>query len=95
MSTGIYREGILGLEEVPQKHIDAWCAECQFPIEKPKCQAKENIQRCWNEVGTIAHVWHLLHECPFAHLGQDCRCNDFKSVRDAFVSLGLTYHETK
>ena len=93
MGTGIFRKGILGEEQVPQKDIDFWCSQCQFPLEGVKCQTLENIQRCWNEAGSVAGVWHLLHECPFAHVGQKCRCNDFKTHQEAYASVGLVYRE--
>lgn len=93
MGTGIYREGILGKKEVPQRDIDFWCALCQFPIGKEKCTEKVDIQRCWNEIGSVAGVWHRLHECPFTHKGQKCRCNDFKNMKEAFAAVGLKYME--
>ena len=95
MGTGIYRVGILGEEEVPQKDIDFWCSLCQFPPDGVKCQTRESIQQCWNEIGAVASVWHLLHECPFTHVGQKCRCNDFKTSQEAFASVGLVYQVPK
>ena len=91
MSTGIYREAIFGHVEVPQNDIDYWCGQCQFPIGPERCQTKKRIQQCWDQLGASARYWHILHECPFAHLGQECRCNDFISVEAAFISLGLKY----
>ena len=96
MATGVYRAGILGEEEVPQKDIDFWCGLCQFPIASDgKCQAKAQIQQCWNEIGAVASVWHRLHECPFTHVVQKCRCNDFKTLQEAFASVGLVYQVPK
>lgn len=101
MSTGIFKWNMLGqLEEVEQKYIDHWCGQCQFPYGEGKCQTKELIQRCWFEhqamaatlnVESEAHVWHLQHECPFIHKGLACRCNDFKTVEQAFAALGMEY----
>ena len=93
MGTGIYHEVIPGiLEEVKQENIDFWCSQCQFPLDYIKCQTMESIQQCWNEIGTKAGAWHLIHECPFTHVGRKCRCNDFKTRQEAFLSVGLVYH---
>jgi len=92
VSTGIFRRNVVGeLEEVKQKHIDFWCKTCQFPYGEGKCQDKALIQKCWDASGSVAHNWHLQHECPFAHQGQTCRCNDFKTIEDAFLAAGLEY----
>lgn len=101
MGTEIFKRNIFGeLEEVPQKYIDAWCKQCQFPYGVEKCQSRELIQRCWFELQAIAwtlkvdseaHIWHLLHECPFIHKGEPCRCDDFRTIEDAFQSAGLEY----
>ena len=102
MSSGIFKHNVFGeLEEVKQEHIDAWCEQCQFPYSEPRrCQGRDLKQRCWFElqgiastlnVGSEAHVWHLQHECPFVHQGQKCRCNDFKTVEEAFKALDLKY----
>ncbi len=92
MSTGIFRTNPIGqLEEVPQKDIDFWCSQCQFPLRLGGCSTSELIQQCWDEGGAVAHKWHLQHECPFVHSGQSCRCNDFKNIRSAFRAAGLTY----
>jgi hypothetical protein len=92
LSTGIFRRNpIRELEEVPQKDIDFWCGQCQFPYGEGKCKDKAFIQRCWDETGAVAHNWHLQHECPFAHQGHRCRCNDFKGMKEAFLAAGLEY----
>lgn len=93
MATGIYRDDIInGLEEIPQKDIDFWCGLCQFSLESPEC-SKESIQICWDKVGASAGEWHRQHECPFIHLGQSCRCNDFEGIQEAFKATGLEYHK--
>lgn len=103
MSTGIFKRNIVGeLEEVQQEHIHAWCEQCQFSYyrERRKCQGRLLIQRCWYELQAIAstlnivseaHIWHLQHECPYIHTGLPCRCNDFKTVEEAFKAVGLEY----
>ena len=94
MGTGIYHEIVPGFkEEVNQKYIEFWCNLCQFPLEFVKCQTRESIQRCWNQVGSVAGVWHLLHECPFARVGQKCHCNDFKTIEEAFSFAGPAYQK--
>ena len=96
MGTGIFNEIIPGFpQEVSQTNIDFWCNQCQFPLVEGKCKEKADIQKCWNRAGSNAGFWHLLHECPFNHVGQKCRCNEFKERRDAFASLGLVYQEPK
>ena len=99
MTTGVYRDNPLGIqEEVPQKDIDFWCNLCQFPTFIAnetgltyKCTEPWQIQRCWDKTGAIAGEWHKQHECPFIHLNQPCRCNDFKSIEEAFKAVGLEY----
>ena len=92
MGTGVYHEIIPGMpEELTQPQIDYWCQMCQFPIEKGRCQTKELIQKCWNEVGSIAAVWHRLHECPSVHQNKPCHCNDFKNMKEAFAAAGIYY----
>ena len=92
MSTGIFKINSIGeREELSQKYIDFWCGQCQFPLG-PACSFdKVLIQQCWDEGGAIAHQWHLQHECPFAHEGEECSCNSFKSIEEAFQSAGLEY----
>lgn len=103
MTTGIFKRNIFGeLEEIKPEHIHYWCAECQFPYgdEGRKCQGRLLIQRCWFELQAIAstlkveseaNIWHLQHECPYIHKGLPCKCNDFKTVEEAFKALGLEY----
>lgn len=79
--------------EVKQKDIDYWCNQCQFPLVggNQGCMDNEKaIQQCWNDF-TTAGEWHKQHECPFIHRGLECRCNDFKTIKDAFKSLGIEY----
>ena len=92
MTTGIFRFNQIGeCEEIPQKDIDFWCSRCHFPLG-PACSFdKALIQQCWDEGSAIAHQWHLQHECPFAHKKEECRCNSFKSIEEAFQSAGLKY----
>ena len=104
--TGIFRRNVwdrLELEQVKQEDIDHWCAQCQFPYGEGRCQSRDLIQRCWNELQGIAytlhvqsetHIWHLQHECPFVHQGLACQCNDFKSIEAAFGAAGLVYRHT-
>ena len=92
MPTGIFRTDPIGRRvEVPKEHIDFWCQLCQFSLAKDKkrCRSKALIQRCWNESNAIAGEWHRQHECPFIHLGQECRCNDYPTIGEAFVGAGL------
>jgi len=99
--SGISKRSVFGeLEEVKQEYVDAWCAQCQFPYGRQKCQGRDLKQRCWFELQGIAstlnidseaHVWHLQHECPYVHQGLPCKCNDFKTVEDAFKAVGLEY----
>ena len=92
MSTGIYKRNILGeLEEIAQEHINYWCQLCQFPLGLERCRDKALIQKCWDESRSVASKWHIQHECPFIHKGQTCRCNDFKTIEDAFRAAGLEY----
>ena len=92
MTTGIYRQDVVGRQvEVPQEHIDAWCKLCQFPLELGGCHSTESIQACWNECGSIGGVWHIQHECPFLHIGQECQCNDYRTIKAAFEACGLPY----
>lgn len=94
MGSGIYHEIVPGfVEEVNQSDIKFWCDQCQFPLDYVKCQTRESIQRCWNEIGSKAGAWHLIHECPFTHVNQPCRCNDFKTLQEAFASVDLVYQE--
>ena len=94
MGSGIYHEVVPGItEEVKQENIDWWCSQCQFPLDHVKCVTRESIQRCWNEIGTNAGAWHLLHECPFTHVELQCICNNFGSRQEAFTSVGLVYQE--
>lgn len=94
MSTGIYKEGVLGnQEEVSQEHIDFWCGLCQFPLGLGKCTKQQHIQQCWDGTNTIAGEWHKQHECPFLHQSQPCHCNDFKTMEEAFKAVGLEYHK--
>ena len=77
-------------EVVPQRDIDFWCRECQFSLAKDKkrCKSKALIQRCWNEAKNGGE-WHRQHECPFIHQGQECRCNDYPTIGEAFIGAGL------
>lgn len=103
LGTGIYKVNVLGQRvEVPQKHIDAWCNLCQFPLESPVC-SKESIQICWDKSGAIAGEWHKQHECPFLHKGiqqklgyiagkpEPCRCDEFFTIEEAFRATGIPY----
>ena len=90
--TDIFKHNMLGeLEEIPQEHIDYWCQLCQFPLAKGKCRKKALIQKCWDESGAVAGEWHKQHECPFIHQLQPCRCNNFKTIKNAFRAAGLEY----
>ena len=99
MVTNIFRTNPLGEREVvPQRDIDFWCRECQFSFAKNKkrCRSKTLIQKCWNGIdnrrnsnGAMASEWHRQHECPFIHQGQECRCNDYATIGEAFVGAGL------
>lgn len=101
MNTKIYHYNPLGeLEEVKQEWIDEWCRQCQFPYGQEKCSDPELVQMCWFGlqgmartlgISAEAHIWHLQHECPFIHTGVKCRCNDFKTIKEAFQSLGIEY----
>lgn len=94
MGTGIYHEVVPGIvEEILQKNIDYWCSLCQFPLDYVRCQTRESIQKCWNDIGSNAGAWHIFHECPFTHVGQQCHCNDFKTRQEAFASVGLVYRD--
>lgn len=103
MGTGIYKHNIIGeLEEVKQEQIDAWCQLCQFPYDeeeidgkwvKVKCKRKELIQQCWDDCGAIVGNWHKQHECPFIHQGKPCRCNEFKTIEEAFKAAGVHYEK--
>ena len=89
--TDIFKHNMFGeLEEIPQEHIDYWCQLCQFPA-KGKCRKKALIQKCWDESGAVAGEWHKQHECPFIHQLQPCRCNNFKTIKNAFRAAGLEY----
>ncbi len=92
MSTGIFRRNPIGqLEEIPQEQLDFWCQLCQFPLVEGKCKDKASIQKCWDMGQAIAGMWHIQHECPFRHKVERCRCNDFKTIQEAFRSAGLEY----
>lgn len=91
MGTRIYRSGILGSVEVDQSSLDFWCNLCQFPIQLKKCQDRVLIQMCWDHSESKAGKWHQQRECPFIHKGQRCRCNDFRSIAEAFKATGLEY----
>ena len=88
MSTGIYKIGMLGREEVKQEHIDYWCELCQFP---GRCDTAEDIQKCWDGSQSIAGMWHILHECPFLHKDEPCRCNGYQNIEQAFEAAGVEY----
>ncbi len=81
MGTGVYT--MWGIE-VSQENIDYWCNNCHYPPEGERCKDTRHINKCFRY--PTAHAWHLEHECPFAHRGLDCRCNDFNKssweVRD-------------
>lgn len=92
MVINIFRTNHLGQREiVSQKNIDFWCRECEFSLAKDgkRCRSKTLIQKCWNESTSIASEWHRQHECPFIHQGQECRCNDYPTIKEAFVGAGL------
>ena len=92
MATAIFQTNPVGQrEEVSQKYVDFWCRECQFSFAKDgkRCQSKALIQRCWNVSTATANEWHRQHECPFIHLGQECRCNDYPTIGEAFIGAGL------
>ena len=90
--TGVFKHSIFGgLEEILQENIDYWCSLCQFPLAEEMCKDKALIQQCWDESQAIAGKWHIQRECPFAHKGQECRCNDFKDIEDAFRFVGQEY----
>ena len=93
MVINIFRTNALAQREaVSQSNIDYWCRECQYSFAKDKkrCRSKALIQRCWNETSkSTASEWHRQHECPFIHLGQECRCNDYPHISDAFMGAGL------
>jgi len=92
VSSGIFRRNIIGeLEEIQQEQIDYWCSQCQFPFGPERCRDKALIQKCWDEGGAVAGRWHIQHESPFIHKGERCRCNDFKTIEDAFRVVGLKY----
>ena len=90
MVIAIFRDSPYGIrKEVPQKDIDFWCRECEFSLAKDKkrCRSKAFIQKCWNVKN--ANEWHRQHECPFIHQGQECRCNDYPTIAEAFIGAGL------
>jgi len=92
MVINIFRTNPLGQREiVPQSDIDLWCQECQFSFAKDgkQCRSKALIQKCWNISTATANEWHRQHECPFIHQGQECRCNDYPTIREAFIGAGL------
>lgn len=76
MGTGIYK---FPFGEVSQDKIDWWCERCKYPTEIPRCTTKAAIQQCWRLPD--AHTWHLLHECPMAHGGEPCRCNELAELK--------------
>ena len=97
MVIDIFRTDPLGQRViVPQRDIDFWCRECQYSLAQDgkQCRSKSLIQRCWNGSGgkgfTVnANEWHRQHECPFIHQGQECRCNDYPTIGEAFTGAGL------
>ena len=97
MVINIYRTNPIGKREVvPQQDIDFWCQECQFSLAKDhkRCRSKSLIQQCWIESKSLtgensAGEWHRQHECPFIHQGQECRCNDYPTIGEAFGGAGL------
>ena len=91
MGTGIFKDSILGREEISQEDLDYWCWICQFPLAEGGCKDKADIQRCWDETRATGKLWHLLHECPFHHQDRVCICNEFKNMAEAFRVAGLTY----
>lgn len=72
MGTGVYNQWG---QEISQESIDFWCNNCHYPPEGKKCDNPRAIQFCFKYPD--AHTWHLAHECPFAHRGLGCHCNDF------------------
>lgn len=93
MGTGIFKDSILGREEIPQRDLDYWCRLCQFPTVEGKCKDMSDIQKCWDETQAKGSLWHLLHECPFHHQDRVCICNEFKNISDAFRAAGLKYNK--
>jgi len=92
MATRITKTDFMGGSvEVEQKHIDYWCNLCQYPDIEGKCKTKEQIQLCWDTTQAGGNRWHNKCECPFVHRGLECHCNDFKTIKDAFKSLGMEY----
>ena len=81
-----------GREVVEAEHVAYWCGICQYPIPGPqKCEDEADIQACWDGSMAVGARWHLAHECPFAHQGQPCRCNDYPNIEAVFEALGLVY----
>lgn len=78
MGTGIY--AMWGFE-VSQSDIDFWCNLCKYPTEDERCKKKSNIRKCFSL--NNAHDWHLAHECPMAHGGEPCRCNELAQLKAA------------
>ena len=92
MVINIFRTNPLGQREVvPQRYINFWCRECQFSLatDGKRCSSKALIQQCWNTPTATANKWHRQHECPFIHQGQECRCNDYPTIGEAFIGAGL------
>jgi len=94
----IIKHNVFGeLEVVKQEHIDYWCGLCQFPFRNldGKCSKELAIQSCWNWSGAEGGKWHKQHECPFLNKEprEECRCNDFKTIEEAFKEAGLEYHK--
>ena len=77
-------------ETIEAGDVECWCKQCRFPLTGTgkKCKTQPLIQQCWDMMLT-GHQWHLEHECPFAHQGKECRCNDYKNIQDAFVGAGI------
>ena len=92
----IIKRNIFGeVEVIKQTDIDFWCGLCQFPPRNldGKCSKELELQNCWTWSGAEGGKWHKQHECPFTHKGEPCRCNNFKTIEEAFKAAGLEYRK--
>ena len=85
------------VEVIKQEHIDYWCGLCQFPLGAAgaKCSEEWQIQLCWRLTEAEGGKWHRQHECPFLNKEpkEECRCNDFTTIEEAFKAAGLEYRK--